>query len=355
MSDAFDAFRLKVRTFVEEELEPVALQVEHDALIPDRIVDRMRQLGLFGLAIPEQYGGLGLTTLEEVSIYEELTRTNACFRSRIGTSNGIGSMGILYDGTDAQKQAYLPRIACGEWPAAFALTEPNAGSDAANISTGAVIDGDAWVLNGTKQFITNADTAQVFTTIAVTDAQKGARGGVTAFIVEKGIPGLTFGPADMKMGLHGSHTHEMIFKDCRVPRANVIGGEPMLGQGFKTAMRVLDKGRLSMGACALGASQKILELCIANVKQRIAAGVPRDALQAAQFTLADMATWPRRSMPPARCCITRPGCGIGGAMSPRKPRWSRSSVPRWPAASPTVPWTLSARRVASRAAVSKRS
>jgi acyl-CoA dehydrogenase len=146
------------------------------------------------------------------------------------------------------------------------------------------------VLNGTKQFITNADTAQVFTTIAVTDESKRARGGVTAFIVEKGMPGLTIGPADLKMGMRGSHTHELIFKDCRVPRKNVIGGEKMVGHGFKTAMRVLDKGRLSMGACAVGASQKIMELCTTNVRHRIDGGVPEDTLQAARFTLADMAT-----------------------------------------------------------------
>lgn len=290
MSKTFDAFRSKIRNFVEEELEPVAMTVEHDAAIPDEIVERMRQLGLFGMPIPKAYGGLGLTTLEELIIYEEITRTNACFRSRIGTSNGIGSMGILYDGTDEQKNTYLPRIASGEWTAAFALTEPDAGSDAANISSSAVPDGEHWVLNGTKQFITNADSARVFTTMAVTDEKKRARGGVTAFIVEQGMPGLTVGPADRKMGLRGSHTHELVFKDCRVPAQNVIGGKERVGQGFKTAMRVLDKGRLSMGACALGASQKVMELCIDRVREKIAGGEPRDNLQAVQFTLADMAT-----------------------------------------------------------------
>jgi acyl-CoA dehydrogenase len=290
MSKTFDAFRSKIRNFVEEELEPVAMTVEHDSVIPEEIVEKMRRLGLFGMPIPKAYGGLGLTTLEEVIIYEEITRTNACFRSRIGTSNGIGSMGILYDGTDEQKKTYLPRIASGEWTAAFALTEPDAGSDAANISSSAVPDGDHWVLNGTKQFITNADSAQVFTTMAVTDEKKGARGGVTAFIMEKGMPGLTVGPADLKMGLRGSHTHELIFKDCRVPAQNVIGGMERVGQGFKTAMRVLDKGRLSMGACALGASQKVMELCVARVRKKIAGGEPKDNLQAVQFSLADMAT-----------------------------------------------------------------
>ncbi len=288
-SEAFNSFRAKIRHFVEHELESVSLKVEMESKIPEEIVEQMRRLGLFGLPIPKEYGGLGLTTLEEVIAYEEITRTNACFRSRIGTSNGIGSMGILYDGTEAQKQKYLPRIAKGEWTAAFALTEPDAGSDAANIRTSAVLDGDFWILNGTKQFITNADSAHVFTTIAVTDESKRARGGVTAFVVEKGFPGLFVGPADIKMGLKGSHTHELVFSNCRAPRENVIGGQAMVGKGFSTAMRVLDKGRLSMGACALGASQKVMELCIERIHQRMDQGETADSLQAVHFELADMA------------------------------------------------------------------
>nr|MDA3789388.1 acyl-CoA dehydrogenase family protein [Desulfobacula sp.] len=239
MSEEFEKFRLKIRNFVEKELDPVSIKIEQDTKIPDEIVDQMRQLGLFGLSIPKEYGGLGLSTIEEITIYEEITRTNACHRSRIGTSNGIGSMGILYDGTEEQKRKYLPRIAAGEWTAAFALTEPDAGSDAANISTSAVLKDDHWVLNGTKQFITNADTARVFTVIAVTDEQKRARGGVSAFIVEQGMPGLSIGSADLKMGLKGSHTNEVVFKDCQVPKENIIGGMEKVGEGFKTAMRVL--------------------------------------------------------------------------------------------------------------------
>lgn len=290
MSEEFEKFRLKIRNFVEEELDPISVQIEQTSKIPDKIVARMRQLGLFGLSIPKEFGGLGLCTLEEIIIYEEITRTNACHRSRIGTSNGIGSMGILYDGTDEQKIKYLPHIASGEWTAAFALTEPDAGSDAANISTSAVLEDDHWVLNGTKQFITNADTAQLFTVIAVTDEKKKARGGVTAFIVKRGMPGLLIGPEDLKMGLKGSHTNEVIFKNCQVPKENVIGGMKNVGEGFKTAMRVLDKGRLSMGACALGASQKIMELCIEETKNKIMGGIPRNKTQAVQFHLADMAT-----------------------------------------------------------------
>jgi len=282
--------RNKVKQFVEEELIPISLQVEASGEIPQEIVEKMRVLGLFGLSIPPDYGGLGLTTLEEIMVYEELTKTNACFRSRIGTSNSIGSMGILFDGTEDQKQKYLPRIASGQWTAAFALTEPDAGSDASNIDASAVLEGDHWVLNGSKLFITNGDCANVITTIAVTDEDKRARGGFTAFILENDFAGFSVGPPDKKMGLKGSHTNELVFRNCVVPKDNVIGGMGMVGQGFKTAMRVLDKGRLTMGACALGASQKLLDLSVAHVQQMIQAGKSRSDLQAAQFALADMAT-----------------------------------------------------------------
>jgi len=290
LSDKELEIRDKVKSFVENDLNPVSLQVEQTGRIPDDIVGKMRQMGLFGLAIPEEYGGLGLSTLGEILVYEELTKANACFRSRIGTSNGIGSMGVLFDGTAEQKNRYLPRIASGEWSAAFALTEPDAGSDAANISTGAVLEGSQWILNGTKQFITNGDCAHVFTTIAVTDEAKRARGGFTAFVVERDMPGFSVGTPDLKMGLKGSQTTELVFRNCSVPQDNVIGGMDMVGEGFRTAMRVLDKGRLTMGACALGASQKLLDMCVARVRNKIQSGKSKHDLQATQFALADMAT-----------------------------------------------------------------
>jgi acyl-CoA dehydrogenase len=283
-------FLSRVKQFVEEELNPISLQVETLGEIPQEIVEKMRVLGLFGLSIPQEYGGLGLTTLEEIMVYEELTQTNACFRSRIGTSNSIGSMGILFDGTEDQKQNYLPEIACGKWTAAFALTEPDAGSDASSIKASAVLDGDQWILNGTKLFITNGDCANLITTLAVTDEDKRTRGGFTAFIIENDFPGFSVGPPDKKMGLKGSHTNELVFRNCVVPKENVIGGMAMVGQGFKTAMRVLDKGRLTMGACALGASQKLLDLSVAHVQLMIESGKSKSDLQAAQFVLADMAT-----------------------------------------------------------------
>jgi acyl-CoA dehydrogenase len=283
-------FRDRVRHFVQTELNPVSLQVELAGHIPEEIVDKMRAMKLFGLPIPEEFGGLELSTLGEILVYEELTQSNACFRSRIGTSNGIGSMGIVIDGTPEQKNKYLPRVASGEWTAAFALTEPNAGSDAANISTSAVLDGDYWIVNGTKHFITNGDSANFFTTIVVTDEKKRARGGFSAIIIEKDTPGFFVGPPDNKMGIKGSHTTELVFKNCRVPKENVIGGLDMVGQGFKTAMGVLDKGRLTMGACALGAAQKLLDMCVAHVKGKKENGKSWDDLQSDQFTLASMAT-----------------------------------------------------------------
>lgn len=290
MPGAEHEIRNRVKQFVEEELNPISLQVETSGEIPQEIIEKMRVLGLFGLSIPPEYGGLGLTTLEEIRVYEELTKTNACFRSRIGTSNSIGSMGILFDGTEDQKQKYLSRIASGQWTAAFALTEPDAGSDASNIKASAVLEGDHWVLNGSKLFITNGDCANVITTIVVTDEDKRARGGFSAFIIQNDFAGFSVGPPDKKMGLKGSHTNELVFRNCVVPKDNVIGGMGMVGQGFKTAMRVLDKGRLTMGACALGASQKLLDLSVAHVQQMIQAGKSRSDLQAAQFALADMAT-----------------------------------------------------------------
>lgn len=279
-----------IRRFVVKDLEPISRQVEEDCRIPEEVVDKMRELGLFGLSIPQEFGGLGLSTLGEILVYQELARTNAAFRSRISTSNGIGSMGIVMDGTEEQKAKYLPRIASGEWTSAFALTEPEAGSDAANIKTEAVLKGDHWVLNGRKHFITNGDIARLVTTMAVTDKTRRAKGGITAFIVEKDFPGFSVGTIDKKLGLRGSNTCELIFDNCLVPRENIIGGGAMVGRGFTTAMKVLDKGRLTIGAAALGASEKLLDLCVEYANQRIQFGKPIGQFQMVQAMLADMAT-----------------------------------------------------------------
>ena len=279
-----------VRRFVRQDLEPISQKVEDEDRIPDAVVQTMRELGLFGLSIPEDYGGLGLGVLGECLVYEELSKVNACFRTRIGTNNGIGSQGIVIDGTPEQKRTYLPRLASGEWIGVFALTEPEAGSDAANIQTTARQEGDTWILNGRKHFITNGDIADVATVFALTDKEKRAKGGITGFLVEKTYPGFFVGAIERKMGMRGSHTCELIFDDCQVPPENVIGGPDMVGQGFKTAMKVLDKGRLTMGASALGSAQRLLELSTDYAKQRVQFRRPIAQFQAIQFMLADMAT-----------------------------------------------------------------
>ncbi|MFH1117405.1 MAG: acyl-CoA dehydrogenase family protein [Pseudomonadota bacterium] len=279
-----------VRRFVKQDLEPISRQVEEEDRIPDDVVQTMRELGLFGLAIPEEYGGLGLGCFAECLVYEEMGKTNACFRTRIGTNNGIGSQGIILDGTPDQKQRYLPKLATGEWIGCFALTEPEAGSDAANIKTTAQRDGGHWVLNGRKHFITNGNIADMATVFALTDRNKRAQGGITAFVVEKTFPGFYVGTIERKMGMRGSHTCELIFDNCVVPADNVVGGEALVGRGFKTAMKTLDKGRLTMGASSLGSAQKLLELSLDYAKQRVQFGKPIAHFQAVQTMLADMAT-----------------------------------------------------------------
>jgi acyl-CoA dehydrogenase len=278
--------RETVRRFIKNELEPISQQVEEEGKIPESIVQKMRDIGLFGLAIPEEYGGMGANTLGLCVLNEEFGRVNASFRSRFSTNNGIGAQGIVIDGTPEQKQKYLPRLASGEWTACFALTEPNAGSDAANIQTTATRKGDVYLLNGLKHFIANSDVANVATVMAVTDKEKGARG-VTAFIVERTFPGFSLGKIDRKMGMRGINTAEIIFQDCQVPANNVIGG--VEGKGFSTAMKVLDKGRIIIASACVGVAQYLLDLSVAYSKQRVQFGKPISANQAIQWMLTDMA------------------------------------------------------------------
>ncbi len=273
-----------IRRFVDRELEPISERVEEEDHIPDAVVARMAEMGLFGLAIPEEHGGQGLSMLAQCVANAELSRTNACFRTRIGTNNGIGAQGILIAGTDAQKRRYLPELASGRMTGAFALSEPNAGSDASRIQTTAARKGDRWVLNGTKQFITNGDVAGVFTVMAVTDRSKGARG-ISAFLVDRGAPGFTVGKIERKMGMRGSHTTELAFDDCEVPASALLGSE---GEGFKIAMQVLDKGRLVMASCALGALERLVELSAEYARGRVTFGEPIANRQAIQWMLVNM-------------------------------------------------------------------
>lgn len=279
------ALRDTIRRFVERELDPISEQVEEEDRIPDGVVAKMAEMGLFGLAIPEEYGGQGLPVIAQCAVNEELSRTNACFRTRIGTNNGIGSMGILIGGSEELKRKYLPEMAAGRLIGSFALTEPDAGSDASRLKTTAELKGDTYVVNGVKHFITNGDIAGVHTVMAVTDKSKGSKG-ISAFAIEKGFPGVSVGTIERKMGLRGSHTVELVFEDCEVPRKNLLGRE---GEGFKLAMKVLDKGRLTMAACALGALEKLIALSTEQAKTRVTFGEPIANRQAIQWMLVDMA------------------------------------------------------------------
>jgi acyl-CoA dehydrogenase len=218
----------------------------------------------------------------------ELGQTSPAFRSLIGTNNGIGAMGIFLDGTDEQKQRYLPRLARGELIGSFALTEPEAGSDAASLRTTAVRDGDDYILNGTKRFITNAPEAGIYTVMARTDPTIKGAGGISAVIVEAGSPGLSLGRIDKKMGQRGAHTCDVIFENCRVPAANLIGGRE--GVGFKTAMKVLDKGRLHIAAVAVGAAKRMLRDAVDYAMNRKQFGRPISDFQLVQGMLADCKT-----------------------------------------------------------------
>lgn len=274
-----------ISRFVREELIPVEHLVAETDEIPANVVEQMRELGLFGLCIPEQYGGLGLTMEEEVLVAFEIAKTSPCFRSLIGTNNGIGSQGLIVDGTEEQKHHYLPKLASGELIASFALTEPGAGSDAASLRTTAVRDGDMYVLNGTKRFITNAPEAGIFTVMARTDPDNRGAAGISAFIVESGTPGISLGKTDKKMGQKGAHTCDVILESCRVPAANIIGGKE--GVGFKTAMKVLDKGRLHIAAICVGAAERMLDDALRYAMERRQFGKPIADFQLIQAMLAD--------------------------------------------------------------------
>ena len=286
-----------ISRFVRERLIPNESEVAETDEIPAKLVAEMRELGLFGLSIPEAYGGLALTMEEEALVAFEIAHTSPAFRSLIGTNNGIGSQGIVIDGTEEQKQRYLPRLAAGDIIGSFALTEPGAGSDAASLRTSAVRDGDDYVLNGTKRYITNAPEASIFTVMARTDAEKRGAGAISAFIVEKGTPGLSLGKIDRKMGQKGAHTCDVIFENCRVPAGNLIGGKE--GVGFKTAMKVLDKGRLHISAVCVGAAERMLEDALRYAMDRQQFGKPISEFQLVQAMLADC----RTEIYAARCMV----------------------------------------------------
>jgi len=274
-----------IARFVNERLVPLEAQVAETDQIPDDVVANMKELGLFGMSIPEAYGGMGLTMEEEVLAGFAVAQTSPAFRSLFATNNGIGAQGIVLDGTQAQKDFYLPRIATGEIIGSFALTEPDSGSDAASLRTSAVREGDFYVINGTKRYITNAPEAGIFTVMARSDTSRKGSDGISAFIVERGTPGLSLGHIDKKMGQKGAHTCDVIFDNVRVPATNLIGG--VEGIGFKTAMKVLDKGRINIAAASVGAAERILRDAIRYAKERKQFGKAIGEFQLIQAMLAD--------------------------------------------------------------------
>lgn len=274
-----------IRDFVENTVEPVADQIEREDKIPERILEMSKEMGLFGLSIPEEYGGLGIGMVGKCAIYEELGRTSNGYTTVIGAHTGIGTVGIVELGSEEQKRKYLPKMATGELIGAFALTEPNAGSNASALKTSAVKRGDKYILNGSKHYITNGPIADVFTVMAVTDPKKGAKG-ITSFIVEKDFPGFVVGKKEEKMGLRGSYSSEIFFEDCEVPIDNVLGEE---GMGYVNALKILANGRAGLAARNLGSSQKLLELSIKYAHEREQFGKPIFEQQIIQHYLAEMA------------------------------------------------------------------
>ncbi|MBF9049253.1 acyl-CoA dehydrogenase [Roseobacter sp. HKCCD9010] len=287
-NDSFMQICAALQRFVEERLIPAEEQVELDDDIAPEIVQDMREMGLFGLSIPTQYGGLGLSLSQEAQVMQITGRTSAAFRSVFGTNVGIGSQGIIMDGTEAQKAHYLPKLATGEIISSFALTEPDAGSDAAAIRTTARLDGSDYVLNGTKRYITNAPRAGLLTLMARSEPDQKGAAGISAFLVPTDLPGITIAPADRKMGQHGTKTSDIILEDVRVPAENVIGGVP--GRGFKTAMKVLDRGRINIAATSVGMASRLIDEALAYAHERKAFGSAIADFQLVQAMLADSQT-----------------------------------------------------------------
>ncbi|MBY4896168.1 acyl-CoA dehydrogenase family protein [Cupriavidus sp. AU9028] len=286
--ESFTSFLDSLRRFVRERLVPREAEVARLDCVPDDVVDAMAAQGMFGYSIPEQYGGIGMTTEELVLAAMELSQCSVAFRARVGTNTGIGSEALVADGTPEQKARYLPLLARGELTGSFALTEPEAGSDATALQTTAVRDGDHYVLNGTKCFITNAPIAGLFTVMARTDPDKPGASGISAFIVPRDTPGLSTGKPYEKMGQEGSPVSEVHFDNCRVPASSIIGGKE--GQGFRTAMKVLNKQRIHLAALCTGPAIRMLDDAVRFVTERKQFGQPLAEFQLVQAMVADCQT-----------------------------------------------------------------
>jgi acyl-CoA dehydrogenase len=284
----FEQLLETIRRFVRETLLPAEKIVEETDRIPDDVLRAMKDIGLFSLTIPEAYGGLALGMQEEALVLFEVCRASPAFRSAFASTVGIGSQGLVMDGTEEQKQAYLPRLATGEMIASFCLTEPDTGSDAKALRTSARRCDGGYILNGTKRFITNAPEAGLFTVMARTGTQEEGARGVSAFLVEAGTPGLSLGKIDRKMGHHGAHTCDVIFENCLVPEAALLGG--IEGQGFRTAMKVLDRGRMHIAAASVGYAERMIRDGLRYALERQQFGKAIAEFQLVQAMLADSRT-----------------------------------------------------------------
>ena len=278
--------RTLFRDFAQNEVKPLAQLVDETEEFPRVTVDKMQKLGFLGIPMPKEYGGQGCDTLTYVLCIEELSKVCATTGVIVSAHTSLGADPIKKFGTPEQKEKFLRPLVSGEKLGAFGLTEPGAGTDASGQQTKAVLDGDEYVLNGSKIFITNGKEADIYIIFAMTDKTKGTKG-ISAFIVEKGTPGFTFGTKEKKMGIRGSSTYELIFTDCRIPKENLLGQE---GKGFSIAMQTLDGGRIGIAAQALGIAAGALESTIAYVKERKQFGRPISKFQNTQFQIADMAT-----------------------------------------------------------------
>ncbi|MBU8905850.1 acyl-CoA dehydrogenase [Desertibacillus haloalkaliphilus] len=278
--------RKMVRDFAEEQIAPHIETMEGTDQFPIEIVKQMGELGLMGIPIAEEHGGSGMDFTSYIIAINELSKVSATIGVILSVHTSVGTNPILYFGNEEQKKKYVTKLASGEYLGAFGLTEPGAGSDAASLRTTAVKQGDHYILNGSKIFITNAEVADTYIVFAVTDAEAGSRG-ISAFIVEKDTPGFTVGKKEKKMGLHGSNTNELIFDQAKVPQENLLGNE---GEGFKIAMANLDVGRIGIAAQALGIAEAALEAATNYAKERKQFGKPIGAQQGLGFKLADMAT-----------------------------------------------------------------
>ena len=279
-------FQKTIHEFCEKEIKPLAKKIDQDEYFSWELYKKMGKMGFMGMTVPKKYGGSGIDRVSYMISLEEISRVCGSTGITVEAHNSLGVGHIFEKGTEAQRKKYLPNLLNGKALAAWALTEPNAGSDAASLQTTAVLDGDEWVLNGTKQFITSGDIAEVVTVMAKTDKTKGAKG-ISAFIVEKDTPGFKAGQLEDKLGLRGSRTAELIFEDCRVPKENLLGEKDM---GFVGAMNILDRGRTAIGAMSVGIARGALEESIEYAKQRQQFGNPIGKFQAIQWMIADMAT-----------------------------------------------------------------